>query len=44
MTSDCESELVGEELDLENGEGEAAFNMDNIRQLSQNITNKFGNR
>ena len=42
MTSDCESEAVtGEE-----GEGELSrpFNLHNIRQLSQNITNKFGNR
>lgn len=37
ITSDCESEMNGEEG--EKGEGQA----DNIRQISQNITNKFGN-
>jgi len=37
MTSDCESEMNGEE-----GEKEAHAQEENIRQISQNITNKFG--
>ena len=36
MTSDCESEMNGEE-------GEKEGQEENIRQISQNITNKFGN-
>ena len=55
ITSDCESEMAGEGVDglaLAEGINEAAggdssdhpFNLENIRQISQNITNKFGNR
>jgi hypothetical protein len=39
MTSDCESEMNG---GGEEGEGEAHAQQENIRQISQNITNKFG--
>ena len=45
MTSDCESEMNGEDGEVERMEdGVEDINMENIRQLSQNITNKFGNR
>lgn len=43
LTSDCESELLGDEGDGAEGDEEPA-NLHKIRQLSQNITNKFGNR
>jgi hypothetical protein len=39
MTSDCESELNG---GGEEGEGGSHVQQENIRQISQNITNKFG--
>ena len=45
LTSDCDSEAVGDEVG--GGEGDEdgdPFNINKIRQLSQNITNKFGNR
>ena len=45
MTSDCESEMFGDEGDgAEAEEAKDPFNLQKIRQLSQNITNKFGNR
>jgi len=45
MTSDCESEMFGDEGDgAEAEEAQDPFNLQKIRQLSQNITNKFGNR
>jgi hypothetical protein len=40
MTSDCESELNGGGEEGEGGEAHAQ--QENIRQISQNITNKFG--